>query len=74
VEAAISIEGDQLLALVGPGGADPPAPDDAAGFDLENVGEIAPQRQFQIEVHRVPPVIGHFETLVHAPVDDAGHH
>ncbi len=73
-ERAVAIAGDQLPALFRPGRADPPAPDDASALDLEDVGEVAADRDFKVEVHALAAVIGHLDQLVHAAVDHPAQH
>jgi hypothetical protein len=46
------------------------APDDAAALHLEDVGEVAAKRDFEVEANR-PAAVGDVDVLVHAAADVA---
>ena len=47
------------------------APDDAAALHLEDVGEVAAKRDFEVEANRPAAVVGDVDVLVHAAADVA---
>src|SRR5208283_1781791 len=56
-------------AALAPAGVDAAAANDAIALHLENVGEIAAHRDFQIEAHRLAAAVGDVDVLVHAAGD-----
>ncbi len=70
-EIGVSVGRLEALLLLGPVRGDPPAPHNFAGFDLENVGEIASNRQFELKPHVLAIVIGDVEVFVHSAVNRA---
>ena len=71
-EDAVVVGGREFETLVGPGRVDAAAADVAAGFDLENVGEVAADGEFEVEGDGGAAVVADLEALVHAAVDEAG--
>ena len=68
-EIPVAVDDAQLLARRRPDGLDAAAADDAVALDLEDVGEVGADGDFEIETDRVEAVVGDFEMLLHAAVD-----
>ena len=74
VEVPVAVARGEHAVRVRPAAADPAAAQDAAGLHLEDVGEVAADRQFQVEAHGVAAVVGDGIRLVHAAADGPAEH
>jgi hypothetical protein len=67
----MSVCGSQLLSGGGPFALYLSAPHDALSLDFEEIGEIASERNFEIEADLPRTVIGNVDIFMHAAVDMA---
>jgi hypothetical protein len=70
-EVAVAISEAPLLAAFAPVVGDAAAADDAVALHLEDVGEIAAHRDFEVEAHRVAAVVRDVDVFVHPAGDVA---
>ena len=73
-EVLITVGGRETLLFLGPFRSDVATPDEVPGLHLKDVGEIAAQRDLEIEAHLGPCIVGQVEILVHAAVDVTAEH
>src|SRR5207253_367601 len=64
-----TIDRPKLLLRLRPLRGDPTAAHDAAGLHLEDVCEVATQRDLELKAYPLHAVVGDVEILVHAAVD-----
>src|SRR6185503_5750767 len=72
-EVGIAVARTQPLLRLRPFGRDPPAPYDAVGFDLEDIGEIRAKNDLELEAHRLHAAVGDIQVLVHAAGNGAAY-
>jgi hypothetical protein len=68
-EIGVAVTRAQLLLGVRPFGRNPTATYDVVRLDLEDVGEVATQRDLELKAHPLHAVVGKVQILVHAAVN-----
>ncbi len=68
-EIAVAIDRPQLLLPLRPFRGDPSAPHDVTGLHLEDIGEVAAQRDLELKAYPLHAVVRDVEVLVHAAAD-----